>query len=166
MDNKLNNLDNEFIHDRIATIMNDIIGLYLVIHTNNKNRAKITIKTILKSLEKQDLNTFNKYYNLFSSAITNIDQNTELTTDEKNTRKVAFGLLTQIKLLIDAKDNTANLVEKGFCTIQDKCFYLFKTKSNNNFITNYNQIQNKEEFILYCTNMVFTTAAELLSKYF
>ena len=59
------NLDSSYTHDNIISIMNDIIGLYLIIKNNsnysnndsnnNNNRAKLTIKTILMSLCKQDI---------------------------------------------------------------------------------------------------------------
>ena len=70
------NLDSSYTHDNIISIMNDIIGLYLVIKNNNNdsnnnnNRAKLTIKTILMSLCKQDIdNTFYKYYDLFKNIL-------------------------------------------------------------------------------------------------
>ena len=182
------NLDSSYTHDNIISIMNDIIGLYLVIkntnndsNNSNSNRAKLTIKTILMSLCKQDIdNTFYKYYDLFKNILFKIkDDKVILNPEEINNREVAFALLTQIKLIIDSywknsnNDNITNnntlkdIIEKGFSTLDNQNFYLFKDMNNNEFITNINQIKdNIKEFKLFCQNMIIDCSKELLEKYF
>ena len=176
------NLDNSYTHDNIISIMNDIIGLYLIIKNtnndsnNNNNRAKLTIKTILMSLCKQDIdNTFYKYYDLFKNILFKIKNDKVLNPEEINNREVAFALLTQIKLIIDSywknDDNNNNtlkdIIEKGFSTLDNQNFYLFKDMNNNEFITNINQIKdNIKEFKLFCQNMIIDCSKELLEKYF
>ena len=182
------NLDSSYTHDNIISIMNDIIGLYLVIKNtnndsnNNNNRAKLTIKTILMSLCKQDIdNTFYKYYDLFKNILFKIknDKVILLNPEEINNREVAFALLTQIKLIIDSywknsnNDNITNnntlkdIIEKGFSTLDNQNFYLFKDMNNNEFITDINQIKdNIKEFKLFCQNMIIDCSKELLEKYF
>lgn len=193
------NLDSSYTHDNIISIMNDIIGLYLVIKNtnndsnNNNNRAKLTIKTILMSLCKQDIdNTFYKYYDLFKNILFKIKNDKVLNPEEINNREVAFALLTQIKLIIDSywknddsdnstvnNNNNSNnnsttnnntlkdIIEKGFSTLDNQNFYLFKDMNNNEFITNINQIKdNIKEFKLFCQNMIINCSKELLEKYF
>lgn len=180
------NLDSSYTHDNIISIMNDIIGLYLVIkNTNNdsnsnNNRAKLTIKTILMSLCKQDIdNTFYKYYDLFKNILFKIKDDKVLNPEEINNREVAFALLTQIKLIIDSYWNNSDndditnnntlkdIIEKGFSTLDNQNFYLFKDMNNNKFITNINQIKdNIKEFKLFCQNMIIDCSKELLEKYF
>ena len=184
------NLDSSYTHDNIISIMNDIIGLYLVIKNNNSNsssntnnnRVKLTIKTILMSLCKQDIdNTFYKYYDLFKNILFKIkdDKVILLNPEEINNREVAFALLTQIKLIInsywknsDNDDITNNntlkdIIEKGFSTLDNQNFYLFKDMNNNEFITDINQIKdNIKEFKLFCQNMIIDCSKELLEKYF
>ena len=221
------NLDSSYTHDNIISIMNDIIGLYLVIKNSNSNndsnsninnRAKLTIKTILMSLCKQDIdNTFYKYYDLFKNILFKIKNDKVLNPEEINNREVAFALLTQIKLIIDSywknSDNIVNnnniivnnsnndsstnhinndsvnnnndvnnnnnnditnnntlkdIIEKGFSTLDNQNFYLFKDINNNEFITDINQIKdnNIKEFKLFCQNMIIDCSKELLEKYF
>ena len=182
------NLDSSYTHDNIISIMNDIIGLYLVIKNtnndsnNNNNRAKLTIKTILMSLCKQDIdNTFYKYYDLFKNILFKIknDKVILLNPEEINNKEVAFALLTQIKLIIDSYWKNSNnddinnnntlkdIIEKGFSTLDNQNFYLFKDMNNNEFITDINQIKdNIKEFKLFCQNMIIDCSKELLEKYF
>ena len=179
------NLDSSYTHYNIISIMNDIIGLYLIIKNNSNdsnsninNRAKLTIKTILMSLCKQDIdNTFYKYYDLFKNILFKIKDDKVLNPEEINNREVAFALLTQIKLIIDSywKNDDSNndnntlkdIIEKGFSTLDNQNFYLFKDMNNNEFITDINQIKdNIKEFKLFCQNMIIDCSKELLEKYF
>lgn len=174
-----NNINSSYTYNSILSIINDIIGLYLVIKKDNKNRAKLTIKTILMSLVKQDLNTFYKYYDLFKNALFKIQNDKILNNEEINNREVSFALLTQIKLILDSYYNNINnnvnnnlnnnilkdIIEKGFSNLDNQNFYLFQDL-NNNFITNINQVEDISQFKLFCFNTVIGCCKELLERYF
>lgn len=162
------NIDNNYIHQKLTQIISDTISLYLIIKKDSINRAKITVKTILTSLQKQDLDTFYKYYDIFRITLFNIKSSNTFSEEEINNRDVAFGLLTQIKYLVDDDLNIQrNIVEKHFSSIHDKdSFCLFKIKDTDLFINNYSQIEDTEDFKMYCRKIVYECAGEFLKKYF
>jgi hypothetical protein len=166
--NNIDNYNSSYTHDKIISIMNDTIGLYLVIKKDNENRAKLTIKTILMSINKNDIDTFNKYYKLFNDTLFKIKNEKILNDEEIHNRDVAFALLTQIKFIIDSYNNDdvlRDIIEKDFSNLDEQNFYLFED-TNNNFITNIHQIENIQEFKLFCKNIIIDCSEELLKNYF
>lgn len=120
------------------------------------------------SLQKQDLDTFYKYYDIFKITLFNIKSSNTFSEEEINNRDVAFGLLAQVKNLLDDDLNIQkNIVEKCFCAINDEPpFYLFKIKDTDLFINDYSQIEDTEDFKMYCRKIVYECASEFLKKYF
>ena len=165
----INNIDYNYTYQKLTQIIDDTIGLYLIIKKDNKNRAKLTVKTILTSLQKRDFDTFYKYYEIFKTTLFNIKSSNLLDNEQINIREVAFGLLTQVKLILDDDFNIKkDVVEKQFCTVNnnEKPFYLFKTTDSDTFINDYSQIENNQEFKQYSCKIVCECASEFLKKYF
>lgn len=165
---EINTMDYNYTYQKLIQIISDTIGLYLIINKDTANRAKLTTKTILTSLQKQDFDTFYKYYDIFKAALFNVKSNSSLSDEEINNREVAFGLLTQIKLLLDNDLNIQkSIVEKRFCSIgNEDSFYLFKIKDTDTFVSNHFQIESKEDFRKFCHKIVCECASEFLKKYF
>lgn len=166
-------INTQYTQSHIVQIMTDVIGLYLVIKKDNKNRAKLTVRTILMSLFKDDLNVFYKYYDMFKDTIFKIKKDGVLNDDEINIRDVAFSLLTQIKLIVDGYNNNdiipKDIIEKGFFDLSDKNFYLFKLNDNNNsnnFLISINQIENKTEFVKTTKDITSNSAKDVFRRYF
>lgn len=162
----LSNIDRGFLTERITQMMENLCSLYLVIKKDSENRAKITIKTILTALHKRDMAIVNRYYELFSDEFNNAIKlnNTEITEDKKKIINVAFGLLVQLKLLIDSS-KINDVVEKGFYTLEHpQLFYLFKTLDGK-VIKNASIIENKDKFITYYQNVFFECAESMLKNF-
>ena len=163
------NINTQYTQSHIIQIMTDIIGLYLIIKKDNKNRAKLTVKTILMSLFKNDLNVFYRYYDMFRDTLFKIKKDKILNNEEINIRDAAFSLLTQIKLIVDGYNNNditlKDIIEKGFFDLSDKNFYLFKLNNDKNFLTNINQIENKTEFIKTIKEIVSNCAKNVFEKF-
>lgn len=162
----INNLDYSYISKNINTIIENIIGLYLIIKQDNKNRAKITIKTVLQSIVKEDINVFNKYYKLFTETLDKIKQDNTMTKLELDNRQLAFNLLTQIKFIVDS-DASDGILEKilscGFSHIDKQNFYLFKIKNSDNFVTNITELEDIAQFKLFCHNTLINCCNNLLN---
>lgn len=157
-----------FIHDQIIQMMNDIINLYLVIKEDNEKRAKLTIRTVLMSLNKWDLNVFYKYYEMFHNTLFKIKRDNTLSSEKINAREVAFALLTQIKLIVNSyndDDILRDIIEKDFSTLKNKNFHLFRCLDNK-FIINITQIESITEFREFIKNIIINSSNELLKKYF
>lgn len=162
--------DFNYSYEKISKIVEHVVGLYLSVREDNKNRAKITIKTMLMSLDKKDLNTFSKYYEIFKDTlINNIENNDKFDEKAKNIRRVTFGLLTQIQLLFDNNvEVKKDIVEKGFCNLENKgeLFYMFKYKDVDKFIISYDEVQDKKQFEEDLKSVVYKVAKDALNKFF
>ena len=174
----MSNINVQYTQLHIIQIMTDVIGLYLIIKKDSENRAKLTVKTILMSLFKNDLNVFYKYYDMFRTTLFKIKKDKILNDKEINIREVAFSLLMQIKLIVDSYYNMDNynndvtlneIIKKRFSDLNNKNFYLFKVDDNdnkNNFLTNIDQIESKTEFAKTIKNIMSNSAKKVLDENF
>lgn len=170
MMNTTNIINISYTKSNIIQIMMDTIGLYLIIKKDNENRAKLTIKTILMSLYKNDINVFYRYYDIFTNTLFKIKKDNILNNEDINIREVALALLTQIKLIVDSyNDNNIlkDIIEKCFSNLNNKNFYLFKL-DNSNYITNINQIENNkiELFIETIKDIISNSAIDVYDRLF
>ncbi|MDR0571268.1 MAG: hypothetical protein LBG48_00285 [Rickettsiales bacterium] len=167
-------LDIIYTASKITQIFMDTAELYLtivdILKTKSEPAARLTIKTILMSLQKKDYITFFRYVDMFSDLLKQIEENKNMTEDNLKLCRVAFGFLLQIKILVNStnKEDYFKIVDYGFYTLDngDNMFFLFFTKDTNEPIIDYSIIENKEEFKNMVKNIVTECANDVLKKYF
>lgn len=165
----VNSLNLNYTKQKIKEIAKDTISLYIVINNNNTNinRLKLTLKTILMSISKKDYNTFNKYCEIFDNKV-----KTYINGNNSNDIQALCNLFIQIKVILN-NNNTEliinkDIIEKCFYSLQEQLsFYLFRLEDNNNtFLTNYDLIEDKQQFKEYYQNIICECADEVINEWF
>jgi hypothetical protein len=167
-------LDISYTASKIIQMLKDTAELYLTIintlKTKPESAAKLTIKTMLMSLQKKDYATFFKYVDLFFNLLKQVEKIENITKENLDLCNVAFGFLSQIKLLIDAENEEefSKIAEYGFYTLDggENMFYLFFNRGTNEPIANYSDVEDKEEFKNTVKNIVAECAKNILENYF
>jgi hypothetical protein len=166
-------LDIDYTNSKVAQMLLDTIELYLItvsgLKIKSESAIKLTIKTMLMSLQKRDYATFFKYVDLFSDLLKQREREKNLTKENSELYKTAFGFLSQIKLLVDTANDEEyyKIVEHGFYILDEKnMFYLFFDKNTNEPITSYSSIENKEKFKTTVRDIVTECASNILKEYF